>query len=69
MSMFAGLFVCFLVVHGIFVIRTGYSSFYWLSRFMFHLEAMQNGMFRSLPHWFDWWRYMAHEERKEMKGL
>jgi hypothetical protein len=69
MSVVAGSILSYCLIHFLFVVKTGYSSFYWASRLMFHLEALQNGMFRSIPHWFEWWRYMAHEERKEKKGL
>jgi len=59
--------ICFAVVHGIMVVRTGYSSFYWASRVLFNLEALQNGMVRSLP--IKRWKIMMNKERIEMSLL
>jgi hypothetical protein len=67
-SVVVGSILSYCLIHFLFVVKTGYSSFYWVSRMFFHLEAMQNGMIRSIPQWLEWWRYMAHEERKTMGG-
>lgn len=61
------LLTCFFFVHIFFLIKTRQSSFYWFSKILLVLEAVQIGGLRSLPIWYDTWKKMYSIEANVLK--
>jgi hypothetical protein len=48
-------------------LKTTQSSFYWFSKFLLALEAVQIGGLRSLPIWYATWKKMYSIEANALK--
>lgn len=61
------LLTCFTFIHVFLLLKTNQSSFYWFSKLLLALEAVQIGGLRSLPIWYATWKKMYSIEANALK--
>lgn len=61
------LLTCFTFIHVFLLLKTTQSSFYWFSKLLLALEAIQIGGLRSLPIWYTTWKKMYSIEANALK--
>jgi len=61
-----GTLVGYFIVHVVCFFQTGWSSFFWLSKFFYYMESIQNGGVKAIPNCWKWWKYMSEQERRRM---
>jgi len=67
MEWFVLFFTLFSFVHVFALLKTSHSAFYWLSKMLLILEAIQIGGLRSIPIWYNTWKRMYILEAGALK--